>query len=289
MKIYGQALLDADTKRITNCEAVGLDETLFVRRGRFREKQYVTTIADVKNGKVIDVVESRNYVDVAQWFHDQPTSWKSSLRFGALDMSATYRAVFRELLSSVMRICDPYHVIQLMNRALDDVRRRVQNEQTGHRGRKNDPLYKIRKLLIMAKERLDGPSVERLEAQISLGDPDGEVGLAYLAKEQMRVFYKLADAEEAGKLFAIIVNQCQKSSMSPELQKLGRTLQNWKHEITNFHIAKVTNGPTEALNNLIKLVKRVGFGFRNFESYRMRILLYAGRPNWRILASISVP
>ncbi len=45
---------------------------------------------------------------------------------------------------------------------------------------------------------------------------------------------------------------------------------------------------TEAINNLIKRIKRVGFGFRNFENYRIRALLYAGKPNWRVLGSIVV-
>ena len=61
--------------------------------------------------------------------------------------------------------------------------------------------------------------------------------------------------------------------------------------INNFHLARVSNGPTEALNNLIKRIKRIkriGFGFRNFENYRIRALLYAGKPNWRVLGSIVV-
>ena len=58
--------------------------------------------------------------------------------------------------------------------------------------------------------------------------------------------------------------------------------------ICNWHKARVTNGPTEALNNLIKRIKRIGFGFRNFANYRIRALLYAGRPNWRVLGSIVV-
>jgi transposase len=59
-------------------------------------------------------------------------------------------------------------------------------------------------------------------------------------------------------------------------------------EPCNYHVAKMSNGPTEALNNLIKRIKRVGFGFRNFENYRIRALLYAGKPNWRVLGSIVV-
>ena len=51
--------------------------------------------------------------------------------------------------------------------------------------------------------------------------------------------------------------------------------------MSTHHIARVSNGPTEALNNLIKRIKRIGFGFRNLRSYRVRALLYAGKPNWR--------
>ena len=50
---------------------------------------------------------------------------------------------------------------------------------------------------------------------------------------------------------------------------------------------EVTNGPTEALNNLIKRIKRAGFGFRNFANYRIRALLYAGKPNWDLLATVT--
>ena len=54
-----------------------------------------------------------------------------------------------------------------------------------------------------------------------------------------------------------------------------------------WHGALVTNGPTEAVNNLIKRIKRIGFGFRRFAHYRTRGLLYAGKPNWVLLATIT--
>ncbi len=76
--------------------------------------------------------------------------------------------------------------------------------------------------------------------------------------------------------------------MPPEIQRLGRTVKHWFEKITNYHLARVSNGPTEALNNLIKRIKRIGFGFRNFENYRIRALHYAGKPNWRVLGSIVV-
>jgi transposase len=65
-------------------------------------------------------------------------------------------------------------------------------------------------------------------------------------------------------------------------------MHDWFEKIINFHRARVSNGPTESLNNLIMRIKRVGFGFRNFKNYRIRALVYAGKPNWRVLGSIVV-
>jgi len=73
----------------------------------------------------------------------------------------------------------------------------------------------------------------------------------------------------------------------PTVRSLGRTLLKWKHQIVAWHQAHVTNGPTEAMNNLIKRVKRAAFGFRSFRNYRIRALLYAGKPNWSLLATVT--
>jgi transposase len=54
-----------------------------------------------------------------------------------------------------------------------------------------------------------------------------------------------------------------------------------------WHQAFVSNGPTEAVTNLIKRIKRIGFGFRRFTRYRIRVLLDAGKPNWHLLPTIT--
>jgi transposase len=79
----------------------------------------------------------------------------------------------------------------------------------------------------------------------------------------------------------------QDESCPPELRQLGRTIVRWRHQIAAWHRAHVSNGPTEAANNLIKRVKRVAFGFRRFKHYRIRALLYASKPNWDLLATIT--
>ena len=80
-------------------------------------------------------------------------------------------------------MADPFHVTRVANRMLDQVRRRVQNETLGHRGRKADPLFRIRKLLLEGDERLDERGREKLLAGLRVGDPHDEVLGAWLAKE----------------------------------------------------------------------------------------------------------
>ncbi len=78
----------------------------------------------------------------------------------------------------------------------------------------------------------------------------------------------------------------QDESCPPEIRQLGRTITKWRSEISAWHRAHVSNGPTEAASNLIKVVKRIAFGFTSWRNYRIRALLYAGRPNWNLLATV---
>jgi transposase len=287
VNLYGEALLEADRKRLNQTSAIGLDETSFVRLSGNRT-DYATTVADVEHHSIIDILPSRNYVDVAAWLDKQPKSWKERIDYGALDMSATYAAVYSVVLPKAAQVVDPFHLISLANRSLDAIRRRVQVEQLGHRGRRDDPLYRARRLLLIGEEKLSDEASERLSSLLELGDPGAEVAIAYRVKERLRDFYRCVDANEAEAMLLELQEHCTKKTMPPEIRRLGRTIKAWFAKIVNFHLARVSNGPTEALNNLIKRIKRIGFGFRNFENYRIRALLYAGKPNWRVLGSIVV-
>jgi len=285
---YGEALLAADRKRLNRTSAIGLDETSFVRLSAKGHTDYATTVADVEHHSIIEILPSRHFVDVAGWLDKQPRSWKERIRYGALDMSNAYAAVYSVVLPRADQVVDPFHVIALANRALDLVRRRVQHEQGARRNKGNHPLFRARHLLLVAEERLSDAAGERLGSLLALGDPGAEVAIAYRIKERLRDFYRTEDPDEARALLDELQRHCAKKAMPPEIQRLGRTLKTWFDKIVNFHVARVTNGPTEALNNLIKRIKRIGFGFRNFENYRIRALLYAGKPNWRVLGSIVV-
>jgi len=284
---YGTALLAADRRRLNQTSAIGLDETSFVKLGG-HHTSYATTVTDVEHHRIIDILPTRNFVDVAGFLDAQSEAWKSRITYGALDMSHVYASVYSVILPKVAQVVDPFHVISLANRTLDSVRRRVQNEQTGHRGRRDDPLYRVRRALLTGEEKLDEHAAARLTSLLALGDPNAEVAIAYRVKERLRDFYRTFDVDEARTMLEELKDHCLRRTMPPEIQKLGRTIRQWFDKICNFHVARVSNGPTEAINNLIKRIKRVGFGFRNFENYRIRALLYAGKPNWRVLGSIVV-
>ena len=173
-----------------------------------------------------------------------------------LDLSGRYRKTFNESLSNATQVADPFHVIKLANTRLDDVRRRVQQETLGHRGHCDDPLYRSRRLLTKGHERLDEKGEAKLLSFLEAGDPNGEVRMAWHAKETLRGLYDQS-AEDAPGYVEELIDSLLDTDMPGELRQLGRTLRTWSAQIVAWHRAQVSNGPTEAMNSLIKRVKRV--------------------------------
>ena len=284
---YGIALVDDDPDRIGSVTALGLDETLFVRIGPRHRQAWSTSIVDVRAGKLLDVVPGRSAVEPCRWLEARGDAWLANIEYATLDLSGPYRLVFDTMLPAAVQVADPFHVVKLANHKLDECRRRVQNETCGHRGRKDDPLYRCRRLLTKADERLDEHGRTKLLGLLAAGDPHGEVRAAWHAKEVVRSIYDHHDPDLAVEFVDRLGRDLQDKSCPLEVRSLGRTLIRWKDQIAAWHRAHVSNGPTEAANNLIKRVKRVAFGFTRFRNYRVRVLLYAGKPNWDLLATIK--
>ena len=284
---WGEALLAADCARVGAVRALGLDETLFGRAGPWRTRSWCTSIVDVQRGQLLDIVPGRDAEGPTAWLLAQPEAWRQSIDSGVLDLSGAYRRAFDVALRHAGGVADPFHVIRLANNSIDEVRRRVPNDTFGHRGRKDDPLYRARRLLISAHERLSERGDARLRGLLAAGDPHGGVRLAWHAKETLRGLYDIDCPELAERYATELADDLADADCPPELRRLGRTLAHWHTAIVNWHHARVSNGPTEAINNLIKRVKRAAFGFRRFAHYRIRALLYAGKPNWTLLNSLT--
>ena len=284
---YGEALIDDDPDRIGAVRALGLDEALFCRTGPFRRQHWSTQIVDVGRGQLLDVVEGRTAAGPCAWLASRGPAWRANIRWATLDLSGPYKTVFDTMLPDATQIADPFHVCRLANQRLDECRRRVQNATLGHRGRKTDPLYRARRLLTKADERLQDKGRTKLLGLLDAGDPDGEVRTTWHAKEVVRSIYEHTDPVLALEFVTRLGADFQDPTYPIEVNSLGRTLTRWRHQIAAWHRSHHTNGPTEAANNLLKRVKRAAFGFTNFRHYRVRVLLYAGRPNWALLPLIT--
>ena len=283
---YGTALVD-DPARIGEVTALGLDEVLFARLGKWRTQHWSTQLVDVRRGQLLDVVPGRNAAGPCAWLAERGERWCDRVEFATLDLSGPNRRVFDTMTPDAIQVADPFHLVKLANQKLDEVRRRVQNETMGHRGHKNDPLYRCRRLLTKADERLDERGRTKLMGLLEAGDPRGEVRMAWHAKEVVRGLYEHHDPDLALEFVTRLGKDLQDRSCPPEVRQLGRTIVRWRHQIAAWHQAHVSNGPTEAVNNLLKRVKRAAFGFTSFRNYRIRTLLYAGKPNWDLLSTIT--
>ena len=284
--LFGTPLVD-DPNRIGAVTAIGLDETLFARVGRFRKRLWSTQIVDVGRGQLLDVVAGRDASGAVRWLHDRPEPWRDQIRWATLDLAPSYRAVYDTILPDATQVADPFHVVRLANQCVDEVRRRVQNETLGHRGRKHDPLYRARRRLLLARQKLTPTQAEHVMGLVRAGDPRSEVGFAYSAKEVVRQIYEHTNIDLATQWIDEIIADFTDSSMPSEVRRLGRTIRKWRDQILAWHSSHVSNGPTEAVNNLAKRIKRVAFGLTNFEHHRIRCLLYAGKPNWQLLDTIT--
>ncbi len=219
---YGEILI-YDPDRIGATEAVGLDEMLMVRRGVYRRQEWVSSIVDVAGGQLLEIVEGRNSNAPVEWFQGRSDEWIAGVGWATLDLAGSYRAAFDLVLPNATQVADPFHVVRVANQALDECRRRVQQETLGHRGRKDDPLYRARRRLSMASERLSDGQGDRVLGLLAAGDPHGEVRTAWNAKETLRGVYDL-DPETAEVWLEEFIADTTDPDMPTEVQRLGRTV-----------------------------------------------------------------
>jgi hypothetical protein len=185
---HGTPLVD-DPDRIGRVRQLGVDETPFLKATREHAAIYVTGLVDLQRHVTIDMVQGNSAKDLRAWTAGADPHWLAGIQVVATDLAESFRAGLSPHLDHAQRVADPFHVVRVANRCLDTVRRRVQNETLGHRGRKHDALYRIRKILLTGSERLDQRSTDRLLLGLRAGDPHDEVLGAWLAKENVRDVY----------------------------------------------------------------------------------------------------
>ena len=248
VEFHGRRLVD-DPDRIGDVSQLGLDETAFQRPSKHRRHtSYVTGFVDLTRPRLLDVVADRTGAAVDSWLSAQPAGWLANISEVALDPYCGYFNGLTSTLPHATVVVDRFHAVGLANRAVDDVRRRVQNETLGHRGRTGDPLYWIRRMLLRGYERLTDRQLERIELCL-VGDRYGEVGAAWMAKDLCREIYTAVDAAHARRRLIVFYDFVADAEV-PELIRLARTISTWETEILAFHTTGgLSNGPTEGINS----------------------------------------
>jgi transposase len=271
-------------------EAVGIDET---RRGKpvWRENPETgkwELVADAWHVGFVDAVggqglfgqvEGRNAASVACWLDSQSEQWKQAVKYVAIDLCPTFRAAVRTALPHATVVVDCFHVVQLAQRHLADLRRRLTWRQHGRRARKGDAIYTVRKLLRMNAEDLTAGQRSLLTAELTLMGTFGkQVLAAWQAKELLRDLLRLTfkhahtlpDREAVSAARYRFCAHVADHAHLPELVTLAETVEQWWDGIHAYITTGITNAASEGNNRVIKLEARKAYGFRNRANQRLR-------------------
>ncbi|MEI2826364.1 MAG: ISL3 family transposase [Dermatophilaceae bacterium] len=287
---------DADPSRFEGVTRLGVDEHIWhhvstkpIEQGGRGPKE-LTGMVDlslhpnsagelVVQARLLDLVPGRCGQTYTTWLHERGEAFRARVEVATLDPFHGYKNAIDDQLEDARSVLDAFHVVKLATAVVDDVRRRVQQEIHGHRGRKHDPLYRIRNILRSGAENLTDRQRARLEQAWDADERHLEVQVAWLCAQQVRSVYH-QDSHAAGRVIAEKILSSFVSCPIPEVKRLGKTLTTWRSEFLGyFDTDGASNGGTEAINGLIELHRRIARGFRNQDNYRLRMLLIGGGLN----------
>lgn len=273
-------------KRFAGLTSPGVDEHIWhhvstkpVDQGGRGPKEF-TGMLDLtrdKNGRVrarlLDLVPGRSGEAYTSWLRDRGDTFRKGVEIATLDPFHGYRCAIDDQLDDAIAVLDAFHVVKLGTAAVDEVRRRVQQDIHGHRGRRDDPLYRIRNLLRAGKEHLTDPQKTRLKTAFTTDDQHVEVEVAWHCAQQLRSVYHQPSHADGRRVAKKILSSFP-SCPIPEIARHGQTLNRWRNAFLGYFTTdRTNNGGTEAINGLTELHRRIARGSRNPDNYHLRMLL----------------
>jgi transposase len=280
---------------------LGVDETRFGRPrwlpdgvhpdGRIRWTRtdpWETGFVDITGDQaLLGQVDGRTSAAVQAWLAARAEAFRAGIEVVVIDPHAGYAAAVRAALPDALVAVDHFHLIMLANRAVTAVRQRVTRDLLDRRGRKTDPTWANRRLLLRGRERLSEGALARMWNGCVDNDPTGQILSAWIAKEELRTLCATAAAgghpSEIRRRLWAFYRWCADTQI-PELTTLAETIETWWPAIEVFLTTGLTNARTEGTNRLIKQVKRAACGFRNRDNYRRRVRLHCTRQTRRLSA-----
>jgi len=247
---------------------MGIDEIHIIRKPR-------GIITNVEQRTVVDVLPNRNKALIKTYFKNM--KHRHRIRYVAMDMWPPYRDAVRDMLPQATVIVDKFHVVRMANLAMEKVRKALREKLTPSQRR---ALKHDKKVL---RKRLHDLTDEEYLLFSGWVRNYPELAQAHVLKEG---FFALWDsptrsaAEQAYEKWKADVPQ----ELMPYFHPILRAMGNWHHEIFNYFDHRITNAYTESLNNLIRVMHRMGRGY-SFEALRTRILFSEGIQKTRVKTS----
>jgi transposase len=279
----GHRLLIDNPGRFDGVTVIGVDEHVW--RHTRRGDKYVTVIIDltgVRDGtgpaRLLDMVEGRSKQAFKTWLAARPETWRQGLQVVAMDGFTGFKTATTEELPDAVAVMDPFHVVRLAGDALDQCRRRVQQDTCGHRGRKGDPLYAARRTLHTGAGLLIDRQRQRL-TDLFAADEHVQVEATWGIYQRMIDAYREPDRTKGRKLMNKLIESLSHGvpDALTELITLGRTMKKRASDIlAYFDRPGTSNGPTEAVNGRLEHLRGSALGFRNLTNYIARALLETG-------------
>jgi transposase len=231
-------------------EVLGIDE---VRRGRPRwgwdetagawsslVDRWHVGFVDLAGGQgLLGQVEGRNAQVVIDWLAARGPCWRDQVRFVAIDMCTIFKSAIGQILPNATLVVDHFHLVQLANQALTEVRRRVTMQVRGRRGRKGNREWELRNRLTRSAARMRGEHVDALLDELSalpaaIATP---ILAAWNAKEDLLDLLALArthpDREQVTRRLHRFYTRCAEAGL-PELERLASTVETWWPQILAF-------------------------------------------------------
>ncbi|WDF34997.1 ISL3 family transposase (plasmid) [Arthrobacter agilis] len=279
----GQRVLIDIPDRFDGVAVIGVDEHVW--RHTRRGDKFVTVVIDLtpvrdRTGpsRLLAMVEGRSKQAFKTWLAERPKAWRDGLELVAMDGFTGFKTATTEELPEAVAVMDPFHVVRLAGDALDRCRRRVQQDLHGHRGRKDDPLYRARRTLHTGHDLLTDRQRQRLTALFGVED-HVQVEATWGIYQRMIGAYREPDRSRGKQLMTKLIESVTAGVPTPliELRTLGRTLTKRAEDVlAYFDRPGTSNGPTEAMNGRLEHLRGSALGFRNLTNYIARNLLETG-------------
>ena len=248
--------------KLSKVRYLAIDE-ISVKKGH----KYLTLVMDLDSGRILFVGDGKG-ADALKPFWKLLRRSRAAVQAVATDMSAAYIAAVLENLPGVPLVFDHFHVVKLMNEALTQIRRGLYHELKDSMGK--NVLKGSRWILLKNPENLSLKCDEaaKLQKALKLNEP---LATAYYMKEDLRQFWSQGDKETARLVVDSWIERAQTSGIA-HLIRMGNTLAGLKFGILNWYDHAISSGPLEGTNNKIKVLRRMAYGFRDMEFFKLRIL-----------------